>query len=415
MEKSRDIALQKQKPEQEDPPLDKKKILSMVVILSAIVVIAGGLTRVSVNDSMSLAEYASLNASKSPDSDGASPDRASSPLPGESQGNIPGSDTPSSSGDTETAPPSSAGTASSSTGAATSSPSSPDAGTASLPPASSASPGPESSPEAGPGTLLTGASLNGSSQLAQRTELADGFYYEPISDKLRRYMTGISFPAAEDDGSSSESGGSYGENGGSAGERSDSYADGSGSSSKSADKPSESADKPSAEISFEELRYVHILHYNFDGLATEGELVCNEAIAQDLMEIFYELYRSEYQLERVLLIDEYNGDDEASMEDNNTSCFNYRPVAGSTSLSKHALGLAVDINPLYNPYITYTADGKEKVSPPSALPYADRSAAFPYKIDGEDLCCKLFLQHGFTWGGNWNNVKDYQHFQKSRP
>ena len=113
------------------------------------------------------------------------------------------------------------------------------------------------------------------------------------------------------------------------------------------------------------------------------------------------------------LIDEYDGDDTASMEDNNTSCFNYRVVEGSTSLSKHALGRAIDINPLYNPYITYDKQGGTHVSPEKAAAYADRGMNFPYKIDENDLCYKLFTQHGFIWGGNWNSVKDYQHFQKT--
>ena len=168
------------------------------------------------------------------------------------------------------------------------------------------------------------------------------------------------------------------------------------------------------QISYEELSYVHVLHYDFEGQIQEGELICNQAVAQDLVEIFYELYESQYPIEKIRLIDEYSADDEASMADNNTSCFNYRPVEGSTRLSRHALGLAVDINPLYNPYITYTEEGEENVLPASAAAYADRSAGFPYKIDENDLCYKLFIQHGFTWGGNWNNVKDYQHFQKTK-
>ena len=168
----------------------------------------------------------------------------------------------------------------------------------------------------------------------------------------------------------------------------------------------------SVEISYDDLRYVHIRHYNFEGNPAEGELICNKAIAQDLTEIFYELYCNEYQLEKVLLIDEYDGDDLASMEDNNTSCFNYRPVEGTSSLSKHALGLAIDINPFYNPYITYNKDGSERVSPANASAYADRTASFPYKIDENDLCYQLFKEHGFTWGGHWNSCKDYQHFQK---
>lgn len=166
-------------------------------------------------------------------------------------------------------------------------------------------------------------------------------------------------------------------------------------------------------ISLDELRYVHILHYNFDGEEKEGELICNKAIAQDLLEIFYELYLAEYKIEKVQLIDEYNGDDTASMADNNTSCFNYRVVDGTTKLSKHAYGLAIDINPFYNPYVVFQDDGNTYISPEGSEPYTDRAADFPYKIDEKDLCYQLFTEHGFIWGGSWNSCKDYQHFQKS--
>jgi len=165
-------------------------------------------------------------------------------------------------------------------------------------------------------------------------------------------------------------------------------------------------------ISLDELRYMHILHYDFEDEIAEGELICNEAVAQDLLEIFYELFQAEYEIEKVRLIDEYDGDDSASMEDNNTSCFNYRVVDGTTSLSKHAYGLAIDINPFYNPYVVFQSDGGTYISPKGSEKYADRSLDFPYKIDTEDLCYKLFKEHGFIWGGNWNSCKDYQHFQK---
>ena len=108
-----------------------------------------------------------------------------------------------------------------------------------------------------------------------------------------------------------------------------------------------------------------------------------------------------------------NGDDTASMEDNNTSCFNYRVVDGTTKLSKHAYGLAIDINPFYNPYVVPQSDGSTYISPKGSEAYTDRSADFPYKIDENDLCYRLFKEHGFTWGGNWNSCKDYQHFQKA--
>ncbi len=165
-------------------------------------------------------------------------------------------------------------------------------------------------------------------------------------------------------------------------------------------------------ISYSNLVYLNVLHYDFEGNLAEGELICNKAIAEDLKEIFYELYLNEYPIERIELIEKYDGDDTKSMEANNTSCFNYRVVDGSTNLSKHAYGVAIDINPFYNPYVVPQADGTTYISPKGSEIYADRSTDFPYKIDENDLCYKLFIEHGFTWGGSWKNSKDYQHFQK---
>lgn len=173
---------------------------------------------------------------------------------------------------------------------------------------------------------------------------------------------------------------------------------------------SASAEEP-IQIAYEDLAYVQVLHYDFQGQVQKGELICNQSIAQDLVDIFRELYENHYPIEKIRLIDEYDADDEASMADNNTSCFNYRTVPGRTKLSNHSYGYAIDVNPLYNPYVR-TRDGKELISPNNAGPYADRSADFPYKIDRDDLCYKLFTEHGFDWGGAWNSSKDYQHFEK---
>lgn len=162
-----------------------------------------------------------------------------------------------------------------------------------------------------------------------------------------------------------------------------------------------------AEIPLSELRYLELSYIDFDGVEHVGEMVCNKAIADDLVAIFRVLYQDRYPIRSMRLIDDFGGDDIASMEADNTSCFNYRVVAGTKTLSKHARGLAVDINPLENPYVR-----GEEVSPPGGVPYADRTQYFPHKIDREDLCCQLFLERGFTWGGSWRTIKDYQHFQK---
>ena len=161
----------------------------------------------------------------------------------------------------------------------------------------------------------------------------------------------------------------------------------------------------------ENLRYIHVLHVGFDNQVHEGELVVNKDIADDVLEIFKELYESGYQIEKVRLVDEYDADDEASMSDNNSSAFNFRFISHTTKISKHGMGMAVDINTLYNPYVK-TVDGELSIEPANAADYVDRSRDFSHKIDHDDLCYKLFTEHGFEWGGDWTHSKDYQHFEK---
>ena len=162
-----------------------------------------------------------------------------------------------------------------------------------------------------------------------------------------------------------------------------------------------------AGISLSDLRYLKLLYYDFGGRVRRGEMVCNRAIADDLLYIFKELYKAKYPIASIRLIDDFDGDDQRSMEANNTSCFNYRTKTSGTSLSAHARGMAVDVNPLQNPYVK-----GEIVEPEAAREYADRTVDFPHKITDDDLCCKLFRSRGFQWGGAWNSVKDYQHFEK---
>lgn len=163
-----------------------------------------------------------------------------------------------------------------------------------------------------------------------------------------------------------------------------------------------------APVAREDLRYMTVLYWGTDKTAHKGELIVNKDIAEDVAKIFYELYRASYPIESIKLIDEYGGSDEVSMAKNNTSCFNARKVAGSDAWSLHAYGLAIDINPLYNPYVG--ADGT--ILPVTATQYADRNNSFVMKIDEQDYAYKMFIKHGFTWGGSWDKVKDYQHFEK---
>lgn len=161
-----------------------------------------------------------------------------------------------------------------------------------------------------------------------------------------------------------------------------------------------------------DLRYLRVLHRDIDGTTRMGELVCNKAIAGDLLDIFRTLYEQRYPIHSIRLIDDFDADDERSMRANNSSCFCFRQVKGSRKLSAHARGMAVDINALYNPYYRRLKNGREVVQPANAREYCRRDARFPYKIERGDLLHRLFVQHGFRWGGAWRSVKDYQHFEK---
>lgn len=158
------------------------------------------------------------------------------------------------------------------------------------------------------------------------------------------------------------------------------------------------------------LRYLRLLHVDERGRLLLGEMVCHRRVAQSLRKIFRRLYAGRYPIERMVLIDHYGASDERSMRANNTSCFCYRRVAGQKRLSAHAYGLAVDVNPLYNPAVRRRGR-RLQVQPATAAPYVRRTARFAYKIEAGDLCHRLFIDAGFAWGGAWRSLKDYQHFE----
>ena len=165
----------------------------------------------------------------------------------------------------------------------------------------------------------------------------------------------------------------------------------------------------------EDLRYLLVLHKDKEGNTHQGEMVVHKLIAADVLEIFEKLYDAGYPVERMVLPDNYLADDESMMRDNNTSGFNFRFVSHTNRISKHGLGMAVDINTLYNPYhkIVTKDDGTtvEIIEPATGAAYLDRTRDFDYKIEKGDLCYRLFTEKGFVWGGDWPDRKDYQHFE----
>lgn len=173
--------------------------------------------------------------------------------------------------------------------------------------------------------------------------------------------------------------------------------------------------KPECIVPREDLRYLLVLHKDKDGNTHQGEMVVHKLIAEDVLEIFEQLYDAGYPIERMVLPDNYMADDETMMRDNNSSSFNFRFISHTNTISKHGLGMAVDINTLYNPYHknVENEDGSttEVIEPATGKPYLDREKDFDYKIEKDDLCYKLFTEKGFEWGGDWTDRKDYQHFE----
>lgn len=156
----------------------------------------------------------------------------------------------------------------------------------------------------------------------------------------------------------------------------------------------------------EDLKYLQISHTDFEGKTQVGEMVVNEVIAEDVLDVFRQLFEAKYPIEKIALIDEYNAVDEISMADNNSSAFCFRYINNTTRFSNHAKGMAVDINPLYNPFVKGT-----HFEPKAAEAYLDRTKDVPYYMDEDDLAVKLFKEKGFTWGGDYKSLKDYQHFE----
>ena len=161
------------------------------------------------------------------------------------------------------------------------------------------------------------------------------------------------------------------------------------------------------EIGFDDLSYLQLTYYGFDNKTHTGEMVVSNKIAKEVVDIFKELYEKRYPIEKMKLIDDYNANDNLSMQDNNSSSFCYRKIAGSNKLSNHSKGLAIDINPIQNPHVKGSS-----ISPIEGKEYTDRTNIRKGMIVKGDACYEAFTKRGWKWGGTWNNP-DYQHFEKN--
>jgi len=167
-------------------------------------------------------------------------------------------------------------------------------------------------------------------------------------------------------------------------------------------------------VSLYNLRYITLNHWNFEGKTVTGEIIVHKDVADDVVFIFEELYQAHYPVRQMHLVSDFKGNDWKSIDADNTSAFNCRPVTGNKKKwSKHAYGKAIDINPLENPYISR----KGHISHKKSLKYRKRvhkhnSYADHAILLKNDKATLIFKNYGWSWGGDWRSMKDYQHFVK---
>jgi len=168
--------------------------------------------------------------------------------------------------------------------------------------------------------------------------------------------------------------------------------------------------RPGCPVPLADLVLLELNHWGYDGAVHDGVLVVHRDVADDLIAIFGDLFAARFPVEKMKPIDEYGGDDDASMADNNTSAFNCRWVTGRKGVfSRHSYGRAIDINPVANPYVK----GRQ-VLPPAGKDYVDRSRPRLGMVRKGDAVHQAFRQRGWSWGGTWKRSQDYQHFEKRR-
>lgn len=163
--------------------------------------------------------------------------------------------------------------------------------------------------------------------------------------------------------------------------------------------------KPGCPVALPDLRLLTLSHRDFAGRTRTGRLIVHREAARDLVQVFRELYAARFPIRRMWLVDTYGGSDFRSIERGNTSAFNCRFVEGTTRWSNHAYGMAIDVNPIENPYV---AGGR--TSHRASVPYLDRSRRRPGMAYEGGALVRAFDRIGWGWGGRWTSAKDYQHF-----
>ena len=166
-------------------------------------------------------------------------------------------------------------------------------------------------------------------------------------------------------------------------------------------------------VPLKDLRYLQITYRDFKGETKSGELIVHKTVADEVKEIFSELYAIGYPIRKMKLVSDYKGSDWQSIEADNTSAFNCRNATGSKKWSKHSYGKAIDLNSIENPYISRSGHISHKASQQYRKRVHKKSTANDKAVLlKNDKAVRIFKKYGWKWGGDWSRVKDYQHFSK---
>jgi hypothetical protein len=170
-----------------------------------------------------------------------------------------------------------------------------------------------------------------------------------------------------------------------------------------------------AKVDCDRLRLVKFSFFGFDGkIHHDGEMVVMDAVASHVLRVFVKLRGMRFPIQKARPMNEFDGDDNASMRENNSSAFNDRSITGRAVISLHAYGLAIDLNPIQNPYLVRSGEAI-KIEPLAGGDYVNRLNDRPWKQQRSGMVepvVRVFADEGFLmWGGYWDDPVDYQHFQ----
>ncbi len=165
---------------------------------------------------------------------------------------------------------------------------------------------------------------------------------------------------------------------------------------------------PECPVGLDDLRYLTVGFWGFDGLAHTGELLVHASVAEGIVQVFRALHEARFPIEEMRVVAAEELDLPPTGDGNNTTAFVCRPSRGGAAWSEHARGLSVDINPFHNPYLK-----GDLVLPELASAYTDREWRRPGMIDAADVVTEAFAAIGWGWGGTWRSASDWMHFSQS--